>query len=216
MGPTPEPPAKRKRSRQRTEEALYRAAADLFAGRGYAGTTLDDIGRQAGIHKSTIFHYVQSKEDLLAIVLDRGLRGYLTRLEEIVADTKMSHHERLEAALRNHLRFVFEQRRELTVFLRERKHLGGSRGRQYLQMANRYEALFRQLVAGGIETGEFPPADARVSTLVLLGGANWMVEWYQEKGRLGREEIADQFVDLLVHRMIAGTTPHLGGSRGRL
>lgn len=207
MAATPEPTVKRKRSRKRTEDALYGAAAELFSRLGYAGTTLDAIAQRTGIHKSTIFHYVQTKEDLLAIVLDRGLRGYLARLEEIVADRETGFHQRLEAALRNHLRFVFEQRRELTVFLRERRHLSGSRGREYLQMANRYEALFRELIAGGIDAGEFPPEDAHLSTLVLLGGANWMVEWYHQEGRLGQAEIADSFVNLLVHRMVAGAAP---------
>lgn len=196
--------------RGRTEEALYVAAAELFAQKGYAGTTLDDIAAATGIHKSTIFHYVQSKEDLLAIVLDRGLREYIIRLEAIATNVELTHLARLEAALRNHLAFVFERRRELTVFLKERKHLSGDRGREYLEVADRYEALFREIVAGGMDTGEFLAADPQLATLVLLGGANWLVEWYREGGRLGHEEIVDTYVDLLVYRMVASSTPRHG------
>lgn len=195
----------RKKTGERTERALYDAATELFATQGYAATTLSDIAEKCGIHKSTIFHYVRTKQDLLAEILDRGLRHYLKRLEAIVQDAELSYTERLEAALRNHLRFVFDQRQELTVFLRERKHLAGPRGTAYLEMARSYEARFREIVKRGMDSGEFAAADPHLSTLVLLGAANWMVEWHRPDGRLDQAEITEQYVNMLVHRMIAGS-----------
>jgi len=187
-------PARRRRPREEAENEIHRVAARLFAGKGYLGTSIDDIARAAGIHKSTVFHHVSSKQDLLAAVLDRGLSRYVAAVRALAADDGLPDRDRLTAAVRNHLAFVFEHPVELTVFLRERKHLSGPRGEAYLRLSEEYEAVFTSIVADGMRSGALPPGDPRLFTLFLLGSANWIVEWYQPNGRLGRERITDDFI----------------------
>lgn len=197
-------PTRRRRSRAETEGVILRVAADLFADQGYQGTSVEEIARAAGIHKSTVFHYVATKQDLLAAVLDRGLSRYAAAVRALAADPGAGHVERLTAAVRVHLAFVFEHPVELTVFLRERKHLSGARGEAYLRLSEEYEAVFTTIVADGIRAGALRPGDPRLLTLFLLGSANWIVEWYRPGGRLSREEITDAFVGSFVTRMLAG------------
>jgi len=47
------------------EAELYRAAASLFNKYGYASTSMRQICRAIGIRESSLYHYIQSKEDLL-------------------------------------------------------------------------------------------------------------------------------------------------------
>src|SRR5437868_4440338 len=76
-------------------EELTRAAARLFADRGYHGTSLADLAEALGIQKASLYHHIDSKEDLLwevaragadtdvladrffGVLLD-GMRGYAT------------------------------------------------------------------------------------------------------------------------------------------
>ncbi len=44
--------------------AIYAAAVRVFAEKGFANTTMQDIARAAGVGKGTIYQYVKSKEDL--------------------------------------------------------------------------------------------------------------------------------------------------------
>lgn len=189
--------AKRKRSREVTEEAIYSTAARLFAQNGYPSTTLEQIAKEVGVHKSTIFHYVTIKDELLAIVLDRGLRGYVESLEKI-ASTGESGAARFEAAVRNHLRFVFEHGTELKIFLRERQHLNSERGRAYLRMKERYEQLFTSIVEDGMHDGTLGESDPTLLCLFVLGAANSVVEWFREGGRLSADEVANKFVQTIV------------------
>jgi AcrR family transcriptional regulator len=55
----------RERKKQRTREAIARAAHELFVERGYHATTLPDIAQAADVSTRTIFAYFPSKEDIL-------------------------------------------------------------------------------------------------------------------------------------------------------
>jgi AcrR family transcriptional regulator len=57
---------RRERRRVEVRERLYRAALRLFAERGYAQTTVEDITEAADLGKGTFFNYFPSKEHVLA------------------------------------------------------------------------------------------------------------------------------------------------------
>ena len=194
---------KRRRSRQVTEESLYVVSAELFSACGYTSTTLEHIAKRVGVHKSTIFHYVPSKEALLAAVLDRGLSGYVTSLEEIVARSDDGA-TRLRAALYNHLDFIFEHRAELRIFLRDRQYLRGAEGEAYVNMSDRYQTLFTRIIADGMRDGSVVKGDATLMGLVLLGAVNSIMEWFRPGGRLTAVQITHEYVQCA----LTGVTTH--------
>ena len=67
MPPTalPEPPSRRERHSAERRERLFRAALELFAHKGFAETTVEDITNAADLGKGTFFNYFPSKEHIL-------------------------------------------------------------------------------------------------------------------------------------------------------
>jgi AcrR family transcriptional regulator len=52
-------------------ELIENAAARLFAARGYAGTTLDEVAAEAGVTKPMVYRHFRSKKDLYLALLAR-------------------------------------------------------------------------------------------------------------------------------------------------
>lgn len=72
------------RPRVSSRETLADAAAELFLEQTYAGTTMDDIARRAGVSRATLFNYVDTKSDLLWV----GIDDAVDTLAQILADMK--------------------------------------------------------------------------------------------------------------------------------
>ncbi|GAB93897.1 TetR/AcrR family transcriptional regulator [Gordonia rhizosphera] len=67
-----------------TRTLLLDAAEDVFAEKGFAPATLDDIARAAGYTKGAIYKHFSTKEDLFLAVSDRYWRGYFDDFAEAV------------------------------------------------------------------------------------------------------------------------------------
>src|SRR3954464_10568456 len=106
-------------------EELTRIAARLFAERGYTGTSLADLAEQLGVQKPSLYHHIDSKEDLLWEVARDGAEAFHAALDGVPADTPAT--ERIRLALRAHLGVVAAQLDVATVFVREWRVLSRER-----------------------------------------------------------------------------------------
>lgn len=69
---------KRRNSKQR--EMILRAAIRRFAEHGLNGTTIRDIGREAGLNSALIYYYFENKESLFRAAVDGVMDAFLERL----------------------------------------------------------------------------------------------------------------------------------------
>jgi AcrR family transcriptional regulator len=85
-GPSASAPAAPRRGRPGYDlESLLAVAVTVFNERGYDGTSMEDLARRLGISKSSIYYHVESKEELLALALDRALNGLFAVADEVKA-----------------------------------------------------------------------------------------------------------------------------------
>src|SRR5262245_32929020 len=72
----------RERKKQRTRQAIFEAAAGLFAERGFERVTVAEIARAADVSEMTVFNYFPTKEDLFF----GGMEFFEERLLDAVRD----------------------------------------------------------------------------------------------------------------------------------
>jgi TetR/AcrR family transcriptional regulator, cholesterol catabolism regulator len=183
--------------RERSEE-VYAAALRLFMEKGYHATSMQDIAAAVGLYKGSLYHYIGSKEDLLVRVFERALGSLLTEAEQIVANAALCAAQQLRMILRAHVAAVAGNREALTVYLHEFRALGSDSLNEVRAQRQRYRELVAAIVERGVRVGEFAMADTDIATLGVLGMCNWVAQWYRPGGRLGPDEIADRFADLLL------------------
>jgi AcrR family transcriptional regulator len=177
-----------------TPESLLTVAAQVFIERGYDGTSMEDISRAAGISKSSIYHHVRGKEELLRRAISRALDGLFGVLEEPGAREGRAV-DRLEHVARRTTEVLMAELPYVTLLLRVR----GNTDTERWAMARRREfdqqvaELLKEAAADGDLRSD---VDARLATRLLFGMINSIVEWYRP-GRAdgaGSDEVADAVV----------------------
>lgn len=185
-----------RRSDARWSEILDGSAA-VFARRGYAQTTIEDIADEVGINRATLYYYVGTKEELLVALLDGPIDMLRTRLEE-VAGRSLPAQDKLVAALREYARTIAELP-ALFIFLSENVHrvMAGQEADRIRANADRYGRVLAQIIADGAAKGEFrSDIDAQTVVLGILGMFNWMHRWFDPHGRKSLMDFGEDFIAL--------------------
>jgi AcrR family transcriptional regulator len=183
-------------SARRTE--LTRAAARLFAEKGYHGTSVGDLAQALGVQKGSLYSHIESKADLLWAVASEGSAAFHAALDSVPDEGPVI--DRIDAALRAHLRVVAEQLDVATVFIREWRYLEGARRDEFVAERRRYEERFRALFREGRELGELrTDVDDATAALLALSAVNWAYTWL--RAGVDTDALADRFTALLVDGM---------------
>jgi AcrR family transcriptional regulator len=179
-----------------TPESLLAVAVGIFNERGYDGTSMEDLSRAAGISKSSIYHHVRGKEELLERAVGRALEGLFGILEETGARQGRAV-ERLEYVTRRTTAVLMDELAYVTLLLRVRGNTATERRamERRREFDQRVADLLRAAVAEGDLRGDI---DARLATRLLFGMINSLVEWYRPDGRgsVDGDQVADTVVRL--------------------
>src|SRR5213082_3295844 len=183
---------------------LTRAAARLFAQKGYHGTSIGDLAEALGVQKGSVYAHIESKADLLWDVAREGAAAFHAALDAVPEEGPVL--ERIRATLRAHLRVVAEQLDVATVFVREWRYLEGQRREEFVAERRRYEERFRALFREGRELGELrTDLDDATATLLALSAANWAYTWLRRD--TDTDALADRFYEFLLDGMRGYATP---------
>jgi AcrR family transcriptional regulator len=177
------------------EEEILSAAARIFREKGYHGTSVRDIAESVGLLKGSLYHYIRSKEELLARLFEGALEETIRELDEIAAREEPAA-DRLRAMVRAYSLSVTANLDSVALYLREWRSLPPPELARVRARRRSMRALFESVIAEGVRRREFAVADAKVAALAMLGMVNWMYEWYRPRGRLRPEALANELADL--------------------
>ncbi|HEY2223430.1 TetR/AcrR family transcriptional regulator [Actinomycetospora sp.] len=174
------------------EAAILNAALDAFGTKGFNGASMRDVARGAGTSLSNLYNYFGSKSALLAEVLRHANDELATRLHAAVADAGDDAAPRMREAVRAYVRFLVEHQVAMVVSTNEVRYLTGPDRERLVAGRDATQAIFEEIVAQGVTSGEFRtpfPADAARAVLTGLGA---VAGWYRPDGRLSRGQLAEQ------------------------
>ncbi|WP_181787438.1 TetR/AcrR family transcriptional regulator [Streptomyces phytophilus] len=162
-----------------TPETLLAVAVEVFLERGYDGTSMEHLSRAAGISKSSIYHHVRGKEELLHRAVSRALDGLFGVLDEPAARTGRAV-ERLEAVARGTTAVLMAELPYVTLLLRVRGNTETERWamERRRDFDARVAALLKEAVADGDLRAD---VDVRLATRLLFGMINSIAEWYRPR-----------------------------------
>lgn len=181
--------------------AILRTAAQLFAANGYEATSLDMIADQLGMHKATLYHYVSGKESILYQCLVLSFSD-LESVMERMSDRSVPVLERLRSFVRSLAEAQNNDFGRCLVLVGSRP-LDLLPGGEIRQFQRRLDNTVRALITEGMANGSIRPCHAGLFSALLFGGLNWVPRWHKVGGKLSIREVADSFMDMLLHGVAA-------------
>ncbi|WP_405743320.1 TetR/AcrR family transcriptional regulator [Streptomyces sp. NBC_01525] len=175
-----------------TPDSLLAVAVEVFIERGYDGTSMEHLSRAAGISKSSIYHHVRSKEELLRRAISRALDGLFGVLEEPGA-TGGRAIERLEYVTRRVAEVLLDELPYVTLLLRVRGNTDTERWA--MERRREFDHRVAELLMEAAADGDLrPDVDIPLATRLLFGMINSIVEWYRPGRGASRDEVAEAVV----------------------
>lgn len=177
---------------------ILHAAVDLFAERGYDGTSVAEVIARAGVAKGGFYHHFPSKEDLLYEVYGDLISRQLTAMEQILA-RKEPAAETLRALVVDLVISTAASAKQALVFWREMPKLGPQRAEQYRRQRRRYHDAVRRLIRSAQASGEFASvAPPDTITFTIFGVINELPTWYRPAGSKRPAQLAGEIADFFL------------------
>jgi len=175
------PRGSRGRPARYTREGLLELVVGVFNERGYEGASMEDLAKASGFTKSTFYHHVSGKEELLRMAVDRALDALSAALDETEA-TGGSPVEVLENAIRRTTEVLLAELPYVTLLLRVRGNTEIER--EALARRRAIDARLAALVKTAVDAGEIrADIDPRLVSRLLFGMVNSITEWYRPGSR---------------------------------
>ncbi|WP_406303977.1 TetR/AcrR family transcriptional regulator [Streptomyces sp. NBC_00885] len=179
-----------------TPETLLTVAVRIFNERGYDGTSMEHLSKAAGISKSSIYHHVTGKEELLRRAVSRALDALFAVLDEPGA-LRGRAIERVEYVTRRTVEVLMAELPYVTLLLRVR---GNTKTERWAMERRRdFDQRVADLLKAAAADGDLrADMEIRLATRLLFGMVNSLVEWYRPHPGSGYEgeEVAEAVVRL--------------------
>jgi AcrR family transcriptional regulator len=191
---------------KQTEQArkITKVAASLFAKKGYNGVGVAEIGAASGFGRGTLYHHIESKEDLLHEIASQYISGLVESGHKITNEYP-DPIVRLNALSRHLMDVISKSLSEIVVCFREVQSLTGSRHEDVMCMHAEYQKIWSQTIEEGVQKNVFREVD-KIAVKGLLGMYFYSCLWLKPDGLQSPEDIADVFSDLVVRSLSKTTT----------
>jgi AcrR family transcriptional regulator len=190
-----------KSTEKNMREEILEATAQLFKIKGFNGTSMQDIAKEVGILKGSIYYYFNSKSEIFKEVLDNGIYPVLRNAEQIIKEN-ITPKEKFRKLISYHMGYIMDHNLSLLIYFQEREKLPATQMEEYLIKRDRYENIFREVMREGIEQQEFPQDNVNLTVFAIFGMCNWIIQWYNPKGTQSAEEIKSHMEFLIFERLL--------------
>jgi AcrR family transcriptional regulator len=197
--------ARRSTKWQARRDSIIDTSARLFARQGYHATGIAELCTANGLGKGALYHYIGSKEELLAAIHDRVMDEVMLGAER-AADAGGSPSEQLTRLGAELLDVIHRYPDHVWVFLHEFPALTGERAERFRVRRRAYERQVEAVLQAGVDAGAFRNLDPWLTARAWLGMHNYTYLWLRADGRLSARDVAKPFAEIFMHGIERPTT----------
>ncbi len=151
----------------RRRHEIFGASVKLFLKNGFQETSMREIAEEAGIGKSTLYDYFQTKDDILIWGVEDEFLDLTASAKEAAA-LPLPAIERLRRAMRNHVEILAAGKEFYLKLSFEVQRLNLQAQKRIQARRHAYQDLIRQLIEEGIQEGSFRKVDSLFVARMLI------------------------------------------------
>ncbi len=180
------------------EQQMLSAARALFAERGYAAVTMEDVAKEAGITKPLLYNYFGNKERLYLACMQPAAEGLIATVVEAITGTANAT-EALDAGLRSFFAFLAEDRAAWRVLFDETLPRGAEVAVRVGEYRERITQLVAQALLAQLPESHRAKASNEVSALssAVLGAAEALGRWWLRTNAIAADSAAEMLIETL-------------------
>jgi AcrR family transcriptional regulator len=187
--------------RELVENEIYEQASRLFAERGVAGTSFQDIADAVGLTRPALYYYVKSKDDLLKKLISEITEVSAAEVRAVATRPDLDAAAKLHMIVRLSAVRLTAHPTRFQLLVRSEAELPSALAEAHLTARRAVLKSMTGVIDEGIAAGVFRPVNARVAALGVLGMGNWVAWWFHPGGRDNAEATADQLADMAVNSL---------------
>jgi TetR/AcrR family transcriptional regulator, cholesterol catabolism regulator len=184
--------------------AIVDTSARVFARRGYHATGIMELCAANELGKGALYHYIGSKEELLAAIHDRVMDEVLLGADR-VAEAGGTPPQQLGMLGDELLDVIHRYPDHVWVFLHEFPALTGERAEQFRKRRRMYERRVEAVLQAGVDSGDFRDVEPRLTALAWLGMHNYTYLWLKAGGPLSARDVAKPFANIFMRGIMNPT-----------
>ncbi len=195
--------ARRRQTGDRRQEGAKRAeildaATDRFGRDGYEDTKWADIASDVGVGPTALYHYFESKQHCLFVIMDQAIEDFHLRFERLASE-QPTHLGALVAIIVDCFRLSDRDIQRNRVLVAEQGLLASQRESPREEQARHavrertrdLEFVWATFLARAMEQGAIPDRDPRLLTRAILGLYNSIWHWYRPNGSVALNRAAE-------------------------
>ena len=175
----------RERAMEARRRQIFDGACEVIGREGYAATTMRKVAKASGLPLSSIYQYIDTKEDLLFMITSTCMEEIFDYMHaELVAEG--SAQEKMEHAVDAYLKYVSKNRRYINLVYRETRALSAANREKIFDIERRFTQLWERIIVDGNKTKEFDIKKTCLAANLIYFVCNlwslryWSVEEYSE------------------------------------
>ncbi|RTK98177.1 MAG: TetR/AcrR family transcriptional regulator [Neisseriaceae bacterium] len=180
---------------QRRKEArpaeIIHAALQLFIQKGFAATRLDEVAKQAGVTKGTLYLYFPSKEELFKAAVRETVVPSILLAEKIVADAQLSPEQLLRCLVGEWIRLIAESPANgiSKLVVAEAGNFPDLAHFYLDEVVYRVRKVLAEILQRGIDSGEFRPLNIEFAVKEIISPVILQTIWNHAFGPYRRERL---------------------------
>lgn len=183
------------------KQQIIKAATAVFARKGFAQASMEDIVQESGLSKGGLYWHFKSKDDIIAAVIDQFFSAEFSGIDAILA-SPIPVAEKLTQLARQSMQDANNQLSQLQNIWLEFYALAGREGAfrdRLLVYMNQYIEVLTGLIQAGVAAGEFRAVEPEQTAIAMTAQfEGLLLLWAIDPGRINLLALTETAVTLLL------------------